>query len=76
MFVFAPFNLECLDGLEEFSHIWLYFKFHLNTNTLKEAKAFSGAVNDNRKYTFSGVQIIQECLQTYFHNDFNVKKYK
>lgn len=33
---------ESLDGLEEFSHVWLTFKFHLNTNTLKEARAFSG----------------------------------
>ena len=25
---------ESLDGLEEFSHVWLTFKFHLNTNTV------------------------------------------
>lgn len=44
---------EALDGLEEFSHVWLTFRFHLNTNTLKEAKAFSGTVHDSRKYTFT-----------------------
>ena len=46
---------ESLDGLEEFSHVWLTFKFHLNTNTLKEAKAFNGVVGDGnskRNYTF------------------------
>ena len=46
---------ESLDGLEEFSHVWLTFKFHLNTNTLKEAKAFNGVVgegNSKRNYTF------------------------
>jgi tRNA-Thr(GGU) m(6)t(6)A37 methyltransferase TsaA len=32
---------EALDGLENFSHVWISFKFHLNTNTLKESKAFS-----------------------------------
>lgn len=40
---------ESLDGLDEFSHVWLTFKFHLNTNTLKEAKAFSGTVNDSQR---------------------------
>jgi len=44
---------EALDGLDEFSHVWLTFKFHLNTNTLKEAKAFSGTREDSRKYTFT-----------------------
>ena len=39
---------EALDGLEEFSHVWLTFKFHLNTNTLKEAKAFTGAVENSQ----------------------------
>lgn len=32
---------EALDGLEEFSHVWITFQFHLNSNTLKEANAFS-----------------------------------
>jgi tRNA-methyltransferase O len=40
---------ESLDGLDEFSHVWLTFKFHLNTNTLKEAKAFSGTVHDSQR---------------------------
>jgi tRNA-Thr(GGU) m(6)t(6)A37 methyltransferase TsaA len=43
---------EALDGLDEFSHLWIIFKFHLNTNTLKEAKAFKGSVKDSQKYTF------------------------
>ena len=52
---------ESLDGLEEFSHVWLTFKFHLNTNTLKEAKAFSGVTTElnpqngnNQRFTFTG----------------------
>ena len=32
---------EALVGLENFSHVCISFKFHLNTNTLKESKAFS-----------------------------------
>jgi tRNA (Thr-GGU) A37 N-methylase len=44
---------EALDGLEDFSHVWLTFAFHLNTNRLKEAKAFSGAKGDKKKYTFT-----------------------
>ena len=43
---------EALDGLDEFSHVWITFKFHLNTNTLKEAKAFQGTVKGSQKYTF------------------------
>lgn len=39
-------SAEAFDGLEEFSHVWLTFKFHLNTNSLKEAKAFNGVVSD------------------------------
>lgn len=49
---------ESFDGLEEFSHVWITFKFHLNTNTLKEAKAFNNVVTSQdkyrRKYTFTG----------------------
>jgi len=40
---------EALDGLEEFSHVWLTFQFHLNTNTLKEAKAFKGVINKDNE---------------------------
>lgn len=41
---------ESLDGLEEFSHVWLFFKFHHNTNTLKEARAYKGGqVDDNQR---------------------------
>ena len=46
---------EALDGLEEFSHVWLTFKFHLNTNTLKEAKAFAGAVENSQARMFGTV---------------------
>lgn len=28
-------NIESLDTLNEFSHVWITFKFHLNTNTVK-----------------------------------------
>ena len=45
----ANMSPESLDGLDEFSHVWLTFKFHLNTNTLKEAKAFSGTVHDSQR---------------------------
>lgn len=41
---------EILDGLEDFTHIWLTFKFHLNTNSLKEAKAF--VPQENKNFTF------------------------
>ena len=47
---------EALVGLEEFSHVWLTFKFHLNTNTLKNAKAFDGVVTTekpNQNFTFT-----------------------
>ena len=47
---------EALVGLEEFSHVWLTFKFHLNTNTLKNAKAFDGVVaaeKPNQTFTFT-----------------------
>ena len=44
---------EALDGLEGFSHVWLSFKFHLNTNTLDEAKAFQGVAGSNQKFTFT-----------------------
>ena len=42
-----------LDDLEDFSHVWITFKFHLNTNVLKEAKAFNGVQNDSKRFTFS-----------------------
>lgn len=45
---------ESLDGLEDFSHVWLSFRFHLNTNTLKEAKAYGGTNDSKKKYTFIG----------------------
>jgi hypothetical protein len=44
---------ESLDGLEQFSHVWLTFQFHMNTNVLKEAKAFSGVQDSNKRYTFT-----------------------
>jgi tRNA (Thr-GGU) A37 N-methylase len=56
-------SAEAFDGLEDFSHVWLSFKFHLNTNSLKEARAFEGVVCDlndstgskkgKRKFTFT-----------------------
>ena len=44
---------EALDGLDEFSHVWITFKFHLNTNTLKESKAFDGVLDSKRRFTFT-----------------------
>ena len=44
---------EALDGLEEFSHVWITFKFHLNTNTLKESKAFDGVLDSKKRFTFT-----------------------
>jgi tRNA-Thr(GGU) m(6)t(6)A37 methyltransferase TsaA len=40
---------ESLVGLEQFSHVWITFKFHLNTNTLKESKNFSSRSTFNAK---------------------------
>lgn len=42
---------EAIEGLQEFSHVWITFKFHLNTNTLKESKAFSKRSTFNGKIT-------------------------
>jgi tRNA-Thr(GGU) m(6)t(6)A37 methyltransferase TsaA len=42
---------ESLDGLEEFSHVWITFQFHLNSNTLKESKAFASRSTFNGKIT-------------------------
>lgn len=39
---------ESMEGLQEFSHVWITFQFHLNSNTLKESKAFSS------RSTFTG----------------------
>ena len=42
---------EALMGLENFSHVWITFKFHLNTNTLKESKSFSSRSTFTAKIT-------------------------
>lgn len=42
---------EAIEGLQDFSHVWITFKFHLNTNTLKESKAFSSRSTFNGKIT-------------------------
>lgn len=41
---------EALDGLQDYSHVWIIFEFHLNTNRLKESKAF----DDQNNKTFVG----------------------
>lgn len=47
---FSPqISPECLDGLEEFSHVWLTFHFHLNSNTLKENKIINQDINRQYK---------------------------
>jgi hypothetical protein len=70
---------ESLDGLEEFSHVWLTFKFHLNTNTLKESKAFSGMylhisiyeyLNTNNSifaYVLCRYQKLSECMDIFIY---------
>lgn len=42
---------EAIEGLQDFSHVWITFKFHLNSNTLKESKAFSSRATFNGKIT-------------------------
>lgn len=42
-----------LDDLEGFSHVWITFKFHLNTNTLKEAKAFASGSSGKKSSSSS-----------------------
>ncbi len=42
---------EAINGLQDFSHVWITFKFHLNTNILKESKAFSSRATFNGKIT-------------------------
>jgi tRNA (Thr-GGU) A37 N-methylase len=48
-------STDTSQGLEEFSHIYIIFKFHLNTNTLKEAKGFAaeGGKKVGKKHTFT-----------------------
>eukprot|EP00752_Nemacystus_decipiens_P017235 g15439.t1 len=40
-----------LDGVEEFSHLWVFWSFHLNTNQ-KDARAHAGVREDSRGHTF------------------------
>ncbi|CAN0488170.1 unnamed protein product, partial [Ectocarpus sp. 8 AP-2014] len=40
-----------LDGVEEFSHVWVFWAFHLNTNQ-KDARAHAGMRLDSRGHTF------------------------
>ncbi|CAM9093928.1 unnamed protein product [Ectocarpus sp. 6 AP-2014] len=40
-----------LDGVEEFSHVWVFWAFHLNTNQ-KDARAHAGMRPDSRGHTF------------------------
>ena len=40
---------EALEGLQDFSHVWITFQFHMNTNVLKESKAFTGGATFNAK---------------------------
>lgn len=49
---------EAFDGLEEFSHVWILFRFHLNTDSHKEVRQLQRVaggteeVNTNR-FTFT-----------------------
>ncbi|CAM9671189.1 unnamed protein product, partial [Scytosiphon promiscuus] len=40
-----------LHGVEEFSHVWVFWAFHLNTNQ-KDARAHAGVRQDSRGHTF------------------------
>lgn len=42
---------EAFDGLEEYSHVWITFQFHLNSNICKEVKAFHNQKSSTR-FTF------------------------
>ncbi|GLD94937.1 hypothetical protein PINS_up003562 [Pythium insidiosum] len=42
---------DTLDGLEQFSHVWIVFVFHKNTNG-KNARAHEGLRSDSYRYTF------------------------
>ena len=54
-----------MDGLEEFSHIWITFQFHLNNNLLKEAKAFKGIINNSNDYDINN----KNTYSTHNNND-------
>jgi tRNA (adenine37-N6)-methyltransferase len=49
--LYTTISPEALVGLEAFSHVWITFKFHLNTNTLKESKSFSNRSTFTAKIT-------------------------
>ncbi|CAM9360937.1 unnamed protein product, partial [Ascophyllum nodosum] len=40
-----------LDGVEEFSHLWIFWAFHLNTN-MKDTRAHAGGCEESRGHTF------------------------
>ncbi|CAN0124390.1 unnamed protein product, partial [Discosporangium mesarthrocarpum] len=42
-----------LEGLEEFSHVWVFWVFHLNTND-KSTRAHDDMRLDSRGHTFPG----------------------
>ncbi|TYZ64851.1 hypothetical protein PybrP1_008155 [[Pythium] brassicae (nom. inval.)] len=42
---------DTLDGLSEFSHVWIVFVFHKNTNS-KNARAHAGLRSDSHRHTF------------------------
>lgn len=42
---------EALIGLEHFSHVWIVFVFHMNTNG-KNSRAHQGLRSDSHRFTF------------------------
>ena len=61
--------LLCSALLCSCSHVWLSFKFHLNTNVLKQSKAFEGSTvtngQPNGKFTFTAkITPPVRCLYT------------
>lgn len=43
---------DALDGLERFSHVWVVFVFHQNTNG-KNSRAHEGLRTDSHRHTFT-----------------------
>lgn len=43
---------DTLDGLSAFSHVWIVFVFHQNTNSSKNARAHAGLRSDSHRHTF------------------------
>ncbi|KAL7680473.1 putative Chromo-like domain superfamily, trmO-like domain, YaeB-like superfamily protein [Plasmopara halstedii] len=65
---------DSLVGLEHFSHIWIIFVFHLNTNG-KYTRAHDGLRSDSHRHTFRvrNVSLIVRCMTSKFDLLFQAK---